>query len=125
MKRIITSKNSLRQVRHARIRATLIGSASIPRLSIFRGLKSITAQLIDDSAGKTLCFVKSADPKKSTVPVEGKTTKVAAGFLVGKELAEAAKAKGITKVIFDRGGYSYHGRVAAVAEGARAGGLQF
>lgn len=123
MKRIVTSKNSLRQVRHKRIRATLRGTASVPRLSVFRGLKSLTVQLIDDQAGKTLCFAKSSALKKNAV--EGKTTKVAIGFLVGKQIAEAAKAKGITKVVFDRGGYSYHGRVAAVAEGARDGGLQF
>jgi len=124
MKRlIIKTKNALRSIRHDRVRMTLKGTAEKPRLSVFRGLKSITAQIIDDQAGKTLCFVKSTDMKK--VSVEGKSAKVAAAYAVGKALAEQAVAKGITKVVFDRGGYEYHGRVAAVAEGARAGGLQF
>ena len=125
MKRLdIKSKNDVRVVRHTRVRSRLSGTASIPRLSVFRGLKSITAQLIDDSAGKTLCFVKSNTLKKIE-KVEGKTAKVAAGYATGLALAEKAKALGVTKVVFDRGGYSYHGRVAAVAEGARAGGLVF
>jgi large subunit ribosomal protein L18 len=83
----------------------------------------MTAQLIDDAAKKTLCFASTTAGK--AVKVEGKTAKVAAAFVVGQKIAELAKAKGITKITFDRGGYAYHGRVAAVAEGARAGGLQF
>lgn len=125
MKRLSTkSNNDVRQVRHARVRSHLLGSATTPRLSVFRGLKSVTVQLIDDSSGKTLCFVKSSDLKK-VVAEKGQTTKVAAAYATGALLAEQAKAKGITKAIFDRGGYRYHGRVAAVAEGARAGGLLF
>lgn len=124
MKRLATvTKNNLRQVRHNRIRATLVGSAQAPRLSVFRGLRSVNAQLIDDSSGKTLVAVKSAEVKD--VKVEGKTGKVAAAYAVGKALAEKAKAKGITTAVFDRGGYRYHGRVQAVADGAREGGLQF
>src|SRR3989338_5513276 len=107
MKRLSTkSNNDIRQVRHTRVRSHLSGTAATPRLSVFRGLKSITAQLIDDMAGKTLCFVKSKDLKK-VKPVEGQTTKVAAAYAVGVALAEKAKALGITKVVFDRGGYSY------------------
>lgn len=83
----------------------------------------MTAQLVDDEAGKTLVFVNSGSLKAKKV--EGKVGKVAMAFLVGEKIAELAKAKGITKIVFDRGGYRYHGRVAALAEGARAGGLQF
>src|SRR5690349_6158420 len=100
-------KNKLRQVRHTRVRATVVGTAAMPRLSVFRGLKTLTLQLIDDASGKTLCFAKSSEVKSEAV--EGKKAKVAAGFSTGKLLAEKAKAKGITKVVFDRGGYSYHG----------------
>lgn len=127
MKRLSnTTKNALRQVRHHRVRATLSGTSSRPRLSVFRGLKSISAQLIDDSAGKTLCAASSGQLKlKKKSAVEGKNAKVAAAYLVGKALAEQASAKKITMAVFDRGGYRYHGRVAALAEGARAGGLVF
>lgn len=113
----------MRQVRHARVRARVIGTAATPRLSVFRGLRNMTAQLIDDAKSVTICYVGGKEIKDKKI--EGKTTKVAQGFLIGQLIAEKAKAKGITKVVFDRGGYSYHGRVAAVAEGARAGGLQF
>ncbi len=124
MKRLVKkNKNNLRQVRHARVRQTVIGKASCPRLSVWRGLKSITAQLIDDDQGATLATARSAEIKPAKV--EGKKGKVTIAYLVGKLLAERAQAKGITSVVFDRGGYSYHGRVEALAEGARAGGLKF
>jgi large subunit ribosomal protein L18 len=124
MKRLsTTTKNSLRQVRHTRVRANLVGTSTKPRLSVFRGLKNIVAQLIDDSTGKTLIYVSSA--KLKVAASKEQTKKVAAGFAVGEALAKAATAKGITAAVFDRGGYKYHGRVAAVAEGARAGGLKF
>lgn len=124
MKRLITTtKNSLRKVRHARVRATLHGTAAKPRLSVFRGLKNIVAQLIDDATGKTLVYVSSTTVKAAASKEQ--TRKVAAGFAVGEALAKAAVAKGITAAVFDRGGYMYHGRVAAVAEGARKGGLKF
>lgn len=124
MKRTVnTTKNSLRQVRHARVRARVIGTKETPRLSVFRSLRSVTAQLIDDAAGKTLAFVKSSDLKD--VAVEGKSAKVAAAYAVGKTIAEKAKTLGISKIVFDRAGYRYHGRVEAIAEGAREGGLQF
>lgn len=83
----------------------------------------MTAQLIDDEAGKTVAFVNSGSMKHKKV--EGKSGKVAMAYQVGEKIAELAKEKGITKAVFDRGGYRYHGRVAALAEGARAGGLQF
>lgn len=124
MKRLATvTKNNLRQVRHSRIRATLVGSAQAPRLSVFRSLRAMNAQLIDDASGKTLVAVKSEEVK--AVKVEGKAGKVATAYAVGKTLAEKAKAKGITTAVFDRGGYRYHGRVQALADGAREGGLQF
>jgi large subunit ribosomal protein L18 len=116
MKRIHLSKNSLRQTRHVRVRARVTGTAAVPRLSVHRSLKSTRLQLIDDVAGQTLCAIDTR--ALSAEPVKEKTTKVAMGFVAGKKLAEAAKAKGITRAVFDRGGYHYHGRVAAVAEGA-------
>jgi large subunit ribosomal protein L18 len=118
------TKNKLRQERHARVRKSLSGTAQRPRLSVFRSLRGMTAQLIDDEAGKTLCSAGSVEikGKKKT---EGRAGKVAVGYLIGKKLAEKAKEKKIIKVVFDRGGYSYHGRVQAVAEGAREGGLEF
>jgi len=118
------TKSDLRQVRHKRVRARVIGTAEVPRLSVFRGLRAMTAQLIDDSKGVTLCYVSAKEVAKQKAP-EGKTGKMAQGYLIGKSLAEKAKAKGIAKAVFDRGGYKFHGRVAALSEGAREGGLQF
>lgn len=124
MKRLFNkNKSTLRQVRHARVRKVLIGTATEPRLSVFRSLKGVVAQLIDDEAGKTLCFADSKEIKEKKV--EGKSHKVGVSYLVGKLLAEKAKAKGIAKAKFDRGGYRYHGRVKALADGAREGGLIF
>ena len=124
MKRLAkVNKSNLRAVRHNRVRSRMIGTKETPRLSVFRSLRSMTAQLVDDTAGKTIAFAKSSDLK--SVNVEGKTAKVAAAYAVGKALAEKAKGLGISKVVFDRGGYRYHGRVEAVAQGAREGGLQF
>ncbi|MFH2018761.1 MAG: 50S ribosomal protein L18 [bacterium] len=124
MRRLFSkSKSNLRKIRHARIRATVIGTSAAPRLCVFRGNRAMTAQIIDDSKGITMCACASREIKDKKA--EGKKAKVADGFLIGQLLAEKAKAKGVTKVVFDRGGYKYHGRVAALAEGARAGGLQF
>lgn len=123
MKRIIKNRRHLQQARHARVRAVLKGTSSIPRLSVFRGNSAMELQIIDDAAGKTICAVKTQEIKNA--PAEGKTAKVALGFAAGKLIAERAVAKGIKKVVFDRAGYRYHGRVAAVAEGARVGGLVF
>ena len=110
-------------MRHVRVRSHLVGTASRPRLSVFRSLRGMVAQLIDDSSGKTLCYASSQGLKAKKV--EGKTAKVAVAFQVGEKIAELAKGKGISEVIFDRAGYSYHGRVQALADGARAGGLKF
>ena len=124
MKRLFNkNKSALRQVRHARVRKVLIGTAKEPRLSVFRSLNGMVAQLIDDNAGKTLCYAEAKEVKGKKT--EDKKGKVAVSYLLGKLLAEKAKAKGISKVKFDRGGYKYHGRVKALADGAREGGLVF
>ena len=115
------TRPELRHRRHLRVRKKVAGSGERPRLAVFRSLKHIYAQLVDDDRGVTLLGV--ADNSEG-ITVDGKG-KVARGKAVGKLLAEKAKAAGIKKVVFDRAGYRYHGRVQAVAEGARAGGLEF
>ena len=107
--------------RHLRVRKTLAGTAERPRLVVFRSLKHIYAQLVDDDRGVVLMGTSDLSEGLS---LEGEG-KVAKGKAAGKLLAEKAKAAGITKVVFDRGGYRYHGRVQAVADGAREGGLEF
>lgn len=104
--------------RHVRIRSTISGTASRPRLSVFRSNAHIYAQLIDDLSGKTLAQASDATMKE-------KMTKTDKAKLVGKNIATSGKAVKITKVIFDRGGFSYHGRVKALADAAREGGLEF
>ncbi len=104
-----------------RIRGVVSGTAERPRLSVFRSNSDIYAQLIDDAKGVTLVAASSRD--KAIVDI--KDTKVAKAALVGKKLAELAKGAGIECVVFDRGGYLYHGRVKSLADGAREGGLQF
>lgn len=115
------TRRSLRHRRHLRVRKKVAGTAARPRLAVFRSLKHIYAQLVDDDRGVTLLGV--ADTSEG-IQVEGQG-KVARGKAVGKLLAEKAKAAGVTRVVFDRGGYRYHGRVQAVADGAREGGLEF
>lgn len=112
--------NRLRQrKRRARIRKKISGTAERPRLSVARTLKHVHVQLIDDLAGRTLVAASTA-----TKGVEGKTKTEKARW-AGQRVAALAKDKGITKAVFDRGGRKYHGRVKAVADGARAGGLEF
>lgn len=107
-----------------RIRKQVTGTSEKPRLAVFRSLKHIYAQLIDDNHGHTLVHISSlSEPVKNAVE-KGKG-KISVSKLVGMELAKAAKSKGIETVVFDRGGYQYHGRVKAVADGAREGGLKF
>ncbi len=106
-----------------RIRRRVRGTAVRPRLSVFRSLKQISAQLIDDETGRTLLAVSSLSPEFKAKPKNG--SKVAAAALVGELVAEKAKAARIVQAVFDRGGYQYHGRVKALAEAARAGGLKF
>ena len=126
MKRTICkTKNERRESRHIRVRARIKGTAEAPRLSVFRGLKNITLQLIDDEKGRTLCQATTIEAAKGKARAEGRKGKVAEAFLAGKLLAERAKAKNIGRAVFDRAGYRYHGRVEAAADGAREGGLKF
>ncbi|MBI4928109.1 MAG: 50S ribosomal protein L18 [Anaerolineae bacterium] len=112
-----------RQRRHRRVRLTVIGSPERPRLNVFRSLEEIYAQVIDDQAGNTLASASTIDGElRSKVLGLNKTEQAKA---VGKLVAERAKEKGITKVIFDRGGYRYMGRVKALADAAREAGLEF
>lgn len=109
--------------RHARVRKNLAGTADRPRLSIFRSLSGIYAQVIDDAQGATLVSASSVD-KELRDELKGKN-KTEQAKLVGEAVAKRAKSKGIEAVVFDRGGFRYTGRVKALADGARAGGLQF
>lgn len=117
-------KIEARNRRRARVRARVVGTAARPRLAVFRSAKHISAQLIDDASGRTLASADDAKMKKAE-GAEGMEAKVAKAYAVGAALAEKAKKAGITSVVFDRGGFTYHGRVKALADGARAGGLRF
>ena len=113
------SKNDVRKRRHQRVRNKISGTTSVPRLNVFRSNSQIFAQIIDDENGTTLVSSSSVELKiKNGGNVEGAT-------LVGKDIAEKAKKKNIEKVVFDRGGYLYHGRVKALADAARENGLEF
>jgi len=142
---IQTSKNVTRRRVHKRIRKKVMGTAERPRLNVYRSLNNIYVQVIDDLQGVTLVSASSAEGKKAGGEkseakktggdkAEGKEGKkearvtggnLASAKAVGKSIAERAKAKGINKVVFDRGGYIYHGRVKALADAAREAGLQF
>lgn len=117
-----TSKNTTRRRVHKRIRKKLQGTAERPRLNVYRSLNHIYVQLIDDHEGVTLVAASSAVGKKGERRTGGN---LAAAKAIGKAIAERAKEKGIRKVVFDRGGYIYHGRVKALADAAREAGLQF
>jgi large subunit ribosomal protein L18 len=120
---ITKDRREPRDVRHLRLRRRLRGSAERPRLAVFRSLAHIYAQLIDDDAGRTLA---AADSRSAAFRAQHRTGgNVAAAKAVGELLAQKAKAAGIARVVFDRGGYKYHGRVKALAEAVRAGGLVF
>ena len=116
-------RNESRRRRHLRIRRSVQGNADRPRLSVFRSLAHIYAQVIDDHRQATLVAASSLDPEIRTEASNAKKTE--AGRLVGRLIARRAKEKGVGRVVFDRGGYLYHGRVKALAEGAREGGLEF
>jgi len=131
-------KREKRIRRHKKIRAKIKGTNERPRLCVFRSLKHIYAQLINDEKGKTLVVASDQEIKKSKKTIQGasskskkteketaRTRKVAIAYEVGKLLAEKALKKKIQKAVFDRGGYKYYGRIKAVAEGAREGGIQF
>jgi len=116
------SKNTNRRYVHERIRKKILGTSERPRLNVYRSLNHIYVQVIDDFRGATLVSAHSGEGKKGEKRSGGN---VASAKAVGKAIAERAKAKGITKVVFDRGGYIYHGRVKALADAAREAGLQF
>ena len=113
----------LRMVRHRRVRKKVTGSPERPRLCVFRSLNHIYAQVIDDIQGHTLVAASSKETATNNGAASG--PKTAASVAVGKLVAERTLAKGISQVVFDRGGYKYHGRVKALAEAAREGGLNF
>lgn len=115
---VVKRKHDLLKRRAHRTRTRITGTTERPRLSVFRSAKHINAQLIDDSIGKTIASSSDAALKSDAKPLER-------AKLVGADLAKKAVAAGVKKAVFDRGGYKYHGRVKAVAEGAREGGLEF
>ena len=114
------NKNAMRLKRHVRVRGKISGTPECPRLNVFRSNANIYAQIIDDVNGVTLVSANTLEKE-----FEGATGNMEAAKKVGALVAERAKAKGIEEVVFDRGGYIYHGRVAALAEGAREAGLKF
>ncbi len=116
-------KKEMRVKRHERARFYLSGTTERPRLAVFRSLNHIYVQIIDDDKGITLAQASSAEKAARDQKVNGGNK--AGARVVGTMIAERAKAKGITQVVFDKGGFKYHGRVKELAEGARAGGLQF
>ncbi|CCZ56812.1 50S ribosomal protein L18 [Clostridium sp. CAG:762] len=116
-----TSRNEMRVIRHKRIRENLSGTSEKPRLSVFRSNANISAQIIDDTKGVTLVSASSLE-KELNIKNGGN---IEAAKVIGAEIAKRAKSKKINEVVFDRGGYLYHGRVAALAEAARENGLEF
>jgi large subunit ribosomal protein L18 len=117
----VASRGAARRKRHERIRLRMEGTAARPRLAVFRSLTNIYAQVIDDTAGKTLASASSLEKE-----IRGsKATKSAAAAVVGKLVAERAKAAGVGQVVFDRAGFRYHGRIRALADAAREAGLEF
>jgi large subunit ribosomal protein L18 len=117
-------KEQLRVKRHRSVRKKVVGTGERPRLVVHRSNKSIQAHIVDDSAGKTLIGICSLSGKVAE-KAGGKLSKTEMSKVTGQVLAELARAKGIEKVVFDRGGHLYHGRVKALADGAREGGLAF
>jgi large subunit ribosomal protein L18 len=117
------SRDAHRQRVHARVRQKITGTAERPRLSVYRSVGHIYAQVIDDRGGHTIVSASSVD-KETKKGMKGGGN-IAAAKAIGKTIAERAKAAGVSKVVFDRGGYKYHGRVKALADAAREAGLQF
>ncbi|HAA08692.1 MAG: 50S ribosomal protein L18 [Syntrophomonadaceae bacterium] len=116
------SRNQLRQNKHKRVRRRVIGTGEIPRLCVYKSLNHIYAQIIDDEKGVTLAAASTLDKELSDLPSKNN---IEAAKEVGSRIAAKAQEKGITTVVFDRSGYKYHGRVAALADAAREKGLQF
>ncbi len=119
------SRQLQRRRRHYRVRNKVRGTMERPRLTVFRSLKNIEGQLIDDTAGRTLVGLSTLAADLKGFTAEGQNRRVEQAFAAGKLLAERAKSQGIETVVFDRGGYRFHGRVKAFAEGAREGGVKF
>jgi len=119
------SRRLQRQRRHFRVRNKIQGTALRPRLVVARSLKNIEGQIVDDDAGKTLLGMSTLAEGLRGFSAEGANRRVEQAFAAGKALGEKAKSQGIDTVVFDRGGYKYHGRVKAFADGAREGGLEF
>ena len=119
------SRGLQRKRRHYRVRNRIQGSADRPRLVVFRSLKNIEGQIVDDDKGVTLVGLSTLAEDLRGFKAEGQNRRVEQAYAAGKLLAERAKSQGIETVVFDRGGYKYHGRVKAFADGAREGGLEF
>ena len=119
------SRSIQRMRRHFRVRNKVQGAAERPRLAVFRSLKNIEGQVIDDDASRTLLGLSTLNSELKDFAAEGKNRRVEHAYAAGKLPGERAKAQGIDTVVFDRGGYKYHGRVKAFADGAREGGLEF
>ena len=119
---IAQQRRESRVRRHKRVRKTIVGTATRPRLAVFRSNKHFVMQVIDDESGRTLA---AASTYEADVKAGGGTTGVSGAARVGTLVAERAKAAGVEKVVFDRGGFLYHGRIAAAAEAAREAGLEF
>ena len=119
----VKNPRTMRLIRHKRLRQKVQGTSFRPRLAVFRSLNNIYAQVIDDTAGHTLVAASSLESRH--VRESNGVTKTQSAQEVGTEIAQRAKAAGVVRVVFDRGGYKYHGRVKALAEAARAGGLDF
>jgi large subunit ribosomal protein L18 len=122
MSKVAQQRRQGRIIRHRRVRKKIHGTAARPRLAVFRSNKHLSLQVIDDDAGRTLVAASTAEP---TLRADGSGATVAAATRLGEVVAERAKAAGIKQVVFDRGGFLYHGRVAAVAAAAREAGLEF
>jgi large subunit ribosomal protein L18 len=122
MSNIASKRRAGRIIRHSRVRKKIHGTAARPRLAVFRSNKHLNLQVIDDDAGRTIA---AASTGEKDLRGEGSGATVAAATRVGTLIADRAKAAGIDQVVFDRGGFLYHGRVAAVAAAARAAGLEF
>ena len=119
------SRELQRKRRHYRIRSKVQGTAERPRLVVYRSLRNMEGQLVDDDARRTVLGMSTLAPEMKSFSAEGKHKRIEQAHAAGKLLGERAKAQGIESVVFDRGGYKYHGRVKAFADGAREGGLQF
>ena len=124
MSKKMLQKTKMRKIRHRRVRKTISGNAARPRLNIFRSLKHIHAQVIDDVAGTTLLSLSTNTPEIKE-KLESEMDRKAQSKIVGKILGEKMKEQGLASITFDRGGYLYHGRVKALAEGMRESGMKF